>query len=184
MLFEYTTNRLILKILTPQYARDVLEFQLQDRELFEQYEADRYPDFYTLEHHRKTLEYEFRLALKKMNVRFYVFLKDDPYTIIGTVSLYEISSTFRRCEIGYKFASRFHGNGYAHEAVLKTIEIAFHELGLHRICAHVQESNIASIRLLEKIGFQKEGVCRHHLCIKGQWTDHLQFSLTESNKNA
>ena len=184
MLFEYTTNRLILKILTPQYARDVLEFQLQDKDLFEQYESDRYPDFYTLEHHRKTLEYEFRLALKKMNVRFYVFLKDDPYTIIGTVCLYEISSTFRRCEIGYKFASRFHGNGYAQEAVLKTIQIAFHELELHRICAHVQENNLPSIRLLEKIGFQKEGVCRHHLCIKGQWTDHLQFSLTESNKNA
>ena len=36
MLFEYTTNRLLLKILTPQYARDVLEFQLQDKELFEQ----------------------------------------------------------------------------------------------------------------------------------------------------
>lgn len=181
MLFEYTTERLILKILTPEYAADVLAFQTQDKELFERYEADRCPNFYTLEYHKKTLEYEFRLALKGINVRFYVFHKDAPSTIIGTICLYEISSIYKRCEIGYKFASRFHRNGYALESLLKATSVAFYELGLHRIGAHVQEDNIASIRLLEKIGFQKEGVCRHHLCIKGQWTDHLQFSLLPSD---
>uniref|UniRef100_UPI004056DC29 GNAT family N-acetyltransferase n=1 Tax=Agathobacter sp. TaxID=2021311 RepID=UPI004056DC29 len=177
MLFEYTTERLILKILTPESAADVLAFQTEDKELFELYEADRCPGFYTLEHHKKTLEYEFRLALKNINVRFYVFRKEDPSQIIGTVCLYEISSVYKRCELGYKFASRFHHHGYAYESLMKAIHIAFHELDIHRIGAHVQETNLPSIRLLKKIGFEQEGICRHHLCIKGQWTDHLQFSL-------
>lgn len=181
MLFEYTTERLILKVLTPEHAARVLAFQLQDKELFEYYEADRCPNFYTFEHQKKMLEYEFRLALKKLNIRFYVFLKEDPTTIIGTICLYNITSTYKRCEIGYKFASHFHGNGYAFESLLKTIFIAFDELGLERIVAHVQETNISSIRLLEKMGFQKEGICRHHLYLKGQWTDHLQFSLLPSD---
>lgn len=177
MLFEYSTKRLLLKILAPNSADSVLEFQLNDKELFERYEADRCPNFYTIEHQKKMLECEFRLALKKLNIRFYVFLREDPTTIIGTISLYNINSTNKCCEIGYKFASRFHGNGYALESLLEAICIAFDELELERIVAHVQETNLASIRLLEKIGFQKEGVCRHHLCVKGQWTDHLQFSL-------
>lgn len=181
MLFENTTKRLLLKVLTPEQATKVLEFQLQDKELFERYEADRCPNFYTIEHQKKMLEYEFRLALKKINIRFYIFLKDDPTTIIGTICLYEISSTYKRCEIGYKFASRFHGNGYALEALLKVIQIAFQELELERIVAHVQDTNFSSIRILKKIGFQKEGICRHHLRIKGQWTDHLQFSLLPSD---
>ncbi len=181
MLFEYTTERLILKILTPEHAAHVLAFQLQDKELFERYEADRCPNFYTVEHQKKMLEYEFRLALKKINIRFYIFLKEDPTTIIGTICLYDITSTYKRCKIGYKFASRIHGNGYAFESLLKVICIAFDELGLERIEAHVQETNIPSIQLLEKIGFKKEGICRHHLCIKGQWTDHLQFSLLPSD---
>jgi len=181
MLFEYTTERLILKVLTPEHASQVLEFQLQDKELFERYEADRVPNFYTLEHQKKMLEYEFRLALKKINIRFYIFLKEEPTTLIGTVCLYNITSTYKRCEIGYKFASRFHGNGYALEALLKAIFIAFDELGLERIVAHVQETNLSSIQLLKKIGFQKEGICRHHLYVKGQWTDHLQFSLLPSD---
>lgn len=177
MLFEYPTKRLLLKILVPNYADSVLEFQLNDKELFERYEAERCPNFYTLEHQKKMLEYEFRLALKKLNIRFYVFLKEDPTTIIGTIHLYNINSTHKSCEIGYKFASRFHGKGYAFESLLEAIYIAFDELELERIVAHVQETNLSSVRLLEKIGFQKEGICRHHLCVKGQWTDHLQFSL-------
>ena len=177
MLLEYETNRLILKILSPQYAKDVLAFQENDRHLFEQYELDRYPDFYTVEHQEKILQCEYKLALKLSTVRFYVFLKDTPQTLIGTVCLYDISNTYSRCEIGYKFASNYHHHGYAYETLEKAIDIAFNDLHLHRICARVQETNTASIHLLENLGFEKEGVCRHHLKIHGIWTDHLQYSL-------
>ena len=177
MLLQYETQRLILKVLGPDYSNDVLRFYKNDRELFEQYESDRSPNFYTENHQRTILQLEYGLTLKLAQVRFYVFLKDDPETIIGTVCLYDISSSYSRAEIGYKFSSAYHHKGYAIEAVEKLIDIAFSELGLHRISAHVQEHNAPSIRLLVGLGFEKEGICRDFLCLNGMWTDHLQYSL-------
>lgn len=177
MLLQYETRRLILKVLGPDYSSDVLRFFLKDKELFEKYEADRSPNFYTEAHQRNILHLEYGLTLKLSQVRFYVFLKDDPETIIGTVCLYDISNAYSRAEIGYKFSSTHHHKGYASEAVEKLADIAFSELNLHRLCAHVQEDNLPSIRLLLGLGFEKEGICRDYLCLNGLWTDHLQYSL-------
>lgn len=177
MLLQYETRRLILKVLGPDYSSDVLRFYLKDRELFEQYEADRSPNFYTEGHQRNILHCEYGLTLKLSQVRFYVFLKENPETIIGTVCLYDISNGYSRAEIGYKFSSEHHHKGYATEAVEKLIDIAFSELNLHRLCARVQEDNLPSIRLLVGLGFEKEGICRDYLCLNGVWTDHLQYSL-------
>ena len=181
MLLQYETNRLILKVLGPDYAADVLEFYERDRELFERYEADRSPNFYTEVHHAHLLEVEYRLILKMQLVRFYVFLKEDPSRIIGTVSLYDLVLPYGRGEVGYKFSSEYHHLGYATEAMEKLIEIAFTELKLHRLCARVLEENTPSIRLLEGLGFEKEGICRDYMCLRGTWTDHLQYSLVVPN---
>lgn len=177
MLLQYETRRLILKVLGPDYSSDVLRFYLKDQDLFERYEADRSPNFYTEPHQRNILQCEYGLMLKLSQVRFYVFLKEDPETIIGTVCLYDISNGYARADIGYKFSSEHHHKGYATEAVEKLIDIAFSELNLHRLCARVQEDNIPSIRLLVGLGFEKEGICRDYLCLNGVWTDHLQYSL-------
>lgn len=177
MLLQYETRRLILKVLGPDYSNDVLRFYLRDRELFEKYEAERAPSFYTEEHQRRVLQCEYALTLKLAQVRFYVFLKEDPETIIGTVSLYDISNVCSRAEIGYKFSSAYHHKGYASEAVEKVIDIAFSDQNLHRVSAHVQPDNTPSIRLLLGLGFEKEGLCREYLCINGVWSDHLQYSL-------
>jgi len=177
MLLQYETRRLILKILEPDYAEDVLQFYLDDKELFEKYEADRCTNFYSEAHQRTILHAEYGLALKLQQIRFYVFLKDHPSQIIGTVCLYEISHTYSRAELGYKFASQYHHMGYASEAVEKILDIAFTELNLHRVCAHVQATNEPSIRLLKGLGFEIEGICRDYLYLHGMWTDHIQYSL-------
>lgn len=177
MLLQYETRRLILKVLGPDYANDVLQFYLNDKELFEKYEADRCPNFYTENYHRNILHLEYGLCLKLTHIRFYVFEKENPETIVGTVSLYEISNTYSKAELGYKFSSQHHHKGYASEAVEKILDIAFTELGLHRICARVMEENTPSIRLLLGLGFEKEGVCRDFMKLRGQWVDHVQYSL-------
>lgn len=177
MLLQYETNRLILKVLGPDYAADVLRFYEKDKELFERYEADRCPNFYTEGHQRNILHLEYGLCLKLQLIRFYVFLKDDPSSIIGTVSLYDVSTHFARADVGYKFSSQYHHKGYASEAVEKLIDVAFADLGLHRLCARVQEENIPSIHLLESLGFEKEGICRGYMRMRGQWVDHLQYSI-------
>jgi len=177
MLLQYETRRLVLKVLGPDYASDVLRFYENDKELFEKYEADRCANFYTEKYQRNILRLEYGLCLKMTHVRFYVFLKEDLDHIIGTVSLYEISNAYSKAELGYKFSSRYHHQGYASEAIEKILDIAFTEFHLHRICARVAEENTPSLRLLTNLGFEKEGVCRDYMQLNGKWVDHLQYSL-------
>lgn len=183
MLLQYETNRLLLKVLGTDYASDVLRFYEKDKELFEKYEADRCPRFYTDGHQRNILHLEYGLILKMALVRFYVFRKEDPDTIIGTVSLYDISKAYSRASVGYKFSSQYHHMGYATEAMNQLISVAFEELHLHRLIAHVHEDNGPSIRLLHTLGFKKEGVCRDYMKLRGRWSDHLQYSLLSPESN-
>lgn len=174
---EYVTERLVLKILTPGYLREVLEFQVRNQELFEKYEPERPDNFYTLAHQQAVLKCEYKLALKLQTVRFYVFPKDDSRTIIGTVCLHDITrSAYSCCEIGYKFDLAWQHCGYAREAIARVLDVAYGELSLHRVFARVVPDNQPSIRLLEALGFTEEGLERSSILIQGKWTDHLRFA--------
>jgi ribosomal-protein-alanine N-acetyltransferase len=61
-------------------------------------------------------------------------------------------------------------------AVRALLPFAFGALRLHRIEAACIPTNTASIRLLEKTGFQREGYARQYLCIDGIWQDHLLYA--------
>jgi ribosomal-protein-alanine N-acetyltransferase len=61
-------------------------------------------------------------------------------------------------------------------AVRAVIPFAFSTLRLHRVEAACIPDNIASIRLLERSGFRREGVAREYLCINGIWQDHLLYA--------
>lgn len=175
---EYETERLILKILTPDYAEDVCRFVSKNRCYFEPYEPIPAPNYYTTEHQQALLSCELKLALQTKNIRYYVFLKEQSQTIIGTVCLHNILTSFHSsCEIGYKFDSEYQHMGYAKEAAAMAVSIAFAALGLHRVYARVMPENIASIRLLKSLFFEEEGVERECICIQGKWQDHLRFSL-------
>ena len=120
--YESQTDRLILKVLTPNYANAVLNFQNRNRESFEAYEPTRPANFYTASYQQAVLKCEWDLALKQQCIRFYVFRKDDPQMIIGTVCLHDIRFAAYSCtEIGYKFDAAFRRMGYASEAIKKVI---------------------------------------------------------------
>ena len=74
--------------------------------------------------------------------------------------------------MGQDYARR----GYMTSAVRAMIPFAFGVLRLHRVEAACIPANVASIRLLEKTGFQREGFARQYLCIDGAWQDHLLYA--------
>lgn len=182
MQFKYETDRLILKIVRANAAGQVLDFYLRDKELFEQYEPDRIPDFYTIKKLSQLITLEYNAAIDGTIFRYYAYRKLCPNQIIGTVCFHDIQrGNASRCEIGYKFSSAYHRMGYATEA-LRAITIAiFRELDLHRIMAWALPDNEASARLLVKTGFVREGISRDHLFLQGRWRDHAQFSLINPN---
>ncbi|MGC4064140.1 MAG: GNAT family N-acetyltransferase [Polyangiaceae bacterium] len=87
-------------------------------------------------------------------------------------------SSFRACYMGYHVDKEYEGRGYMSEAVTAVIRYAFDELRLHRIMANYMPRNIRSARLLERLGFVREGLARDYLFIGNQWEDHVLTALT------
>jgi RimJ/RimL family protein N-acetyltransferase len=80
--------------------------------------------------------------------------------LIGTCSLFALDATHRRATIGYALARPHWGRGYATEALQLALAHAFGALAMHRVEADVDPRNIASLRLLERVGFAREGLLR------------------------
>lgn len=179
MNFEYETEHLILKLLKPSIAsaQQVLDFYNKNRIVFERYEATRPDDFYTVAYHKSILTTEYNLALHQKCIRFWIYEKENPTHIIGTICFYNIiHAAYDRCETGYKFDPKYWHKGYAREAMSFGISLMFDDLSLHRIEAFVMEENVHSIRLLHDLHFQCEGICRKSIKIRGKWEDHMLFA--------
>ena len=181
---EYETDRLILRVLTPDYSEEVCSFLYKNREHFEKYEPVLPINYYTPEHQQAILSAELKLALQTKNIRYYIFLKENTKQIIGTVALHHIATAaYSSCEVGYKFDTDYQHKGYAKEAVAMAVSIAFAALGLHRVYARVMPDNTASIKLLKGLLFEEEGLERECIKIQDRWQDHLRFSLLNQDSN-
>jgi ribosomal-protein-alanine N-acetyltransferase len=105
------------------------------------------------------------------NQRFAIL---DGAAIAGMVSLTGIvGGSLQTCMVGYFVDERRSGRGVATRAVAEAVEIAFGDLGLHRVEAGTAEKNLASQRVLQRNGFTLVGRLRKHLRIRGSWVDHL-----------
>jgi [ribosomal protein S5]-alanine N-acetyltransferase len=98
--------------------------------------------------------------------------------VMGQVSLSEIMrGPLQQAFLGYWIAEEFAGKGYMTEALVLALRVAFLGLGLHRVEANIQPGNTASIALVKKIGFRKEGFSPGYLEIRGQWSDHERWAI-------
>lgn len=177
MQFTYQTNRLILKILTPDYAPLVHKFYQDNKQFLEPFEPNRPNNFYTPNFHHTNLHCEYKAFLRLSYFRYWLFNKENPDFLIGSVCFSNIlQGAFQKCMLGYKLGQNSCHQGYMQEALTTLIPLVIQEINLHRIEAYVQPDNTPSIRLLSKLGFIEEGYLQKYAEIQGQWTDHLIFS--------
>jgi ribosomal-protein-serine acetyltransferase len=122
-----------------------------------------------------------RLARSKR--RAFEFLVEDIQSgaVLGITSLHRIDWARRCAGLGYWIRRSAWGKGAATEATDAVIEYAFHDLALNRLEVHVAPENLASLRVAEKLGFQREGIAREAELINGQYSDHVQYSLLRSD---
>jgi len=97
--------------------------------------------------------------------------------IVGVVGLVNISHMMMYGEIGYSFVERFHGRGIGTAAVSALVSKIFRETEMRRLMAYVADGNLASRKLLERLGFQQEGICREHFIINGVPTNEILYGL-------
>lgn len=112
---------------------------------------------------------------------FFVFRRSDQ-TLVGGLTLSNVRRGVAQAgSLGYWMGAPYAGQGYMTEAVRALVPFALRTLRLHRVEAACIPTNAASMRLLEKVGFRREGVAREYLCINGIWQDHLLYALMSSD---
>jgi RimJ/RimL family protein N-acetyltransferase len=97
--------------------------------------------------------------------------------IVGHATLFNWDRPQRRAEIGYSIRRDLWGQGFGSEAVATLIAFGFERLDLRRLEADADPRNAASIRLLEKLGFVREGYLRERWEIDGEIQDAVYFGL-------
>jgi ribosomal-protein-alanine N-acetyltransferase len=101
--------------------------------------------------------------------------------LIGSCGIRKASVTAHEADIGYELAPEHWGHGYATEAARAIVQFGFAELRVHRIWAWCIADNVASIRVLEKLGLKLEGRLRDKEYFKDRWWDTLVYAILEDD---
>ncbi|HEY1428037.1 MAG TPA: GNAT family protein [Candidatus Tumulicola sp.] len=103
--------------------------------------------------------------------------------VIGSITLAVVSRAHQTGMIGYAFSNLCWNRGYATEAAAALVRTGFEVLGLHRIWATCDTRNVASWRVMEKIGMRREAFFRRDVLQKGEWRDsYLYAALREEHE--
>lgn len=133
---------------------------------------DAFPYPYTVEDAVTYLE------LAANGVLGHVFGIYDNDTFVGCCSLIPQNDVYRiNAEIGYWIGEPYWGRGYATDAVRQCLKFAFEELNLLRVYANIYEYNTGSMKVLEKVGFEKEAVIKSSVIKEGKIIDEHLYSI-------
>jgi ribosomal-protein-alanine N-acetyltransferase len=169
--------RLRLEPLAIEHAPLVLAYISENRGYFAPWEPLRSDESLTLDAQRQELARSDADRAAGWCARFAGFERDGR-EIVGIVNLWDIRhGVLETATLGYSVGARYCGRGYATELAGAVVRYAFRELGLHRVQASYQPENIASERVLRKLGFVVEGYARDYLFLNGAWRDAVLTSL-------
>ena len=141
----------------------------------------RVPKPYTLKHAKEWIRSVPQQVRHDSGLPFSIFLRDTN-KVIGGMTLMSINRVDRSAELGYWLAREYWGKGYTQEAGRLLCRYAFsNKQRFHRIYAWVHSGNFASINVVEKLGFVREGTCRKATKITGRWCDDYLYAMLKSD---
>ncbi|MDQ6598220.1 N-acetyltransferase [Bacillus salipaludis] len=175
-------QNIYIRLLTLNDGNDLLQLEKNNQEFFQIYTMKRSSDYYTIEFQKDLIKQKIEKANKDIEYNFGIF-KIDNGELIGTIGLFRIlRGPLQSAIVGYSLSKNQNGKGYATEALKLVLEYAFSTLKLHRIEAGVMPHNVGSIRVLEKAGFEKEGISKSNVKINGKWEDHQVLAIINPNE--
>lgn len=164
-------DRYVVRLGRPEQAHAVAEFYSRNRAHLAATSPLRPEAFYTEAYWQAALasaELGFQ-SDRQMNCFLF-----DGARAVGVINLSNfVRGAFHACHLGYSIDAELEGRGLMTRAVAGVVEHAFDALGLHRVMANYLPENVRSARLLERLGFETEGVAKRYLLIAGEWRDHV-----------
>jgi len=186
MVFDFSTfpslitTRLHLREVTIADADDVFNLRSDPDTQRYNLEPMRHANeaFYLIDWMRSSFQ-------RRTMLQWGVTLRDSD-RVIGICGLHDIRRDLGRSEVGYDLHRAYWGQGIMTEAMTAVIAFAFDEMGFNRLYAQTRSDNLASIRLLEKLAFRREGTLRAHLRDReaGCYVDEVIFGLLADDPRA
>ena len=173
---QITTERLVLRDFVADDWPDVLAYQSDPRYL------RLYP--WTDRNEAEVRDFvqmflDFQAERPRCKFQLAITFPDDEGKVVGNCGIRRKAENDWEADIGYELAPWHWGKGYATEAALAMVRFGFEELGLHRVSSWCIADNVASAKVLEKVGLKQEGRLRENEHFKGRWWDTFLYGLLE-----
>lgn len=164
-------------------AKNLAALLSRNKYFWSQFEPLHRDEFYTVDAQHKRIQEGLQLLAMNREYSFGIYDKTS-HQLIGHIALYAIKRLpYSSAFIGYSIDEHYTGRGITTEAVALVLRFAFQSLKLHRVEAYISPDNTASIRVIEKNGFHREGLLRKLLYINGHWIDHYLYSILVEDYN-
>lgn len=167
-----TTERLVLRKLKPEDADDLYRYFSLD-EVTEFLDLDT---FQTVEQAGELIRIWNQRFEDGQGIRWGIALKEDD-RLIGTCGFHHWMKAHYKAEIGYELSPEYWRKGIMTEAIGGILAFGFRVWGLNRIEAFIDPRNVASRKLLEKLGLKEEGVLRECFFEKNRFVDAVLFAI-------
>lgn len=173
------TKRLTLRHPATHDAKAFAAYRVRNRETHAWTEPLRADGYYTERYWKQALARSSERRENDEEYRFAGFLHGQPGSLVCVVNLYSVTrGPIQSALLGYSVDCGHGGQGLGTEAVEALVRYAFGDLDLMRVEAGVLPENLASIRVLQKTGFERVGKMRKSLCVMGEWRDHDLYDQT------
>ena len=135
-----------------------------------------------LDHARAKLEQRLRETRIESDGDALMFAAVEEATgrVVGELMLRLESAASRQGEVGWSFHPDVQGRGLATEGAREMLRVGFDELGLHRIAAEGDPRNVASVRVMEKVGMRREALFVENEFLKGEWVGEIVCAILEA----
>lgn len=170
------TERLRLRKIEVQDAENMLTY-LQDPDVMEYYGL---PPFVSTEQVLDEIAWYNKIFTQQTGIRWGITLKDED-KIIGSLGFLNWVPMHHRVDIGYELNQEYWGKGIASEALQAVLAYGFETMELERVQALIEPANLASIHLVEKHGFLREGLLRNYEFGNGKFDDLLMYAILKED---
>jgi [ribosomal protein S5]-alanine N-acetyltransferase len=173
------TERLVLRASGPALAAALADYHRRNRRAHAAWSPPSPEGLFTVDGQSERLEAAAKAEAAGTQIGWLLSLRDDEHAVIGQARFSQISrGPFCNAMLGYSIDAVHEGRGLMGEALTAALADAFGpRVVLHRVQANARPENTRSLALLERLGFEREGLAREYLFIDGAWRDHVLTAL-------
>lgn len=173
---EIETNRLRLREITIEDASSILGY-LSDEDVMKYYGL---APFQSINDALDEIAWYQSMFNNETGIRWGITLKEQGM-VIGSCGFHNMVSQHSRTDIGFVLSKDYWGNGIAFEAVEAILRYGYEQMNFQRIQALIEPANVPSQKLVEKLGFVREGLLRNYKYTNGKFDDYYMYSLLKKD---